>query len=110
MWGDLPAVWEAPNPAAVFAAAYGQAFLDVDPEPTEPIDYEKRTQLWAWQKLARFPEGLSRKKLWNDAPKSITREVDRFTFDRYLDSAIESGFIFGGEGEPLTQNPDLSPE
>jgi hypothetical protein len=113
MWGDMPApelVWDEAHPAAVFAAGFGQAFMDVEMEQSEPIDYEKRTQLWAWQKLARFPEGLSRKKLWNDAPKSITREVDRFTFDRYLDSAIESGFIFGGEGEPLTQNPDLSPE
>ena len=111
MWGEIPSVWEAPTAAAVFTAAYGQVFMDVESELIEaPIDYEKRTQLWAWQKLERFPDGLSRKKLWNDAPKSITREVDRFTFDRYLDSAISSGFIFGAEGEPLTRNPDSSPD
>ena len=111
MWGEIPSVWEAPTAAAVFTAAYGQVFMDVESELIEaPIDYERRTQIWAWQKLERFPDGLSRKKLWNDAPKSITREVDRFTFDRYLDSAISSGFIFGSEGEPLTRNPDSSPD
>jgi hypothetical protein len=113
MWGDMPApelVWDEAPPAAVFAAAYGQAFMDVEMEEPEPIDVEKKTHLWIWQKLARYPEGLSRRKLWNDAPKSITREIDRFTFDRYLDSAIDSGFIFGGDGDCLTQNPDNSPE
>jgi hypothetical protein len=113
MWGDMPApelVWDEAHPAAVFAAAYGQAFMDVEMEEPEPIDIEKRTHQWVWQKLGRYPNGLTRKKLWDDAPKSITREVDRFTFKTYLDSAINAGFIFGDEDGPLIQNPDSSPE
>ena len=113
MWGEMPAAivgnatWEAPNAAAVFTAAYGQAFMDIAPSSIDP---EYRVWVWTWQKLGRFPEGLTRKRLWDDAPKSITNEIDRFTFEKHLNSAIEQGSIFGDESGPLTQNPDRSPE
>ena len=113
MWGEMPAAivgnatWEAPNAAAVFTAAYGQAFMDIEPPSIDP---EYRVWVWTWQKLGRFPEGLTRKRLWDDAPKSITNEIDRFTFEKHLNSAIEQGSIFGDESGPLTQNPDRSPE
>lgn len=113
MWGEMPAAivgnatWEAPNAAAVFTAAYGQAFMDIEPPSVDP---EYRVWVWTWQKLGRFPEGLTRKRLWDDAPKSITNEIDRFTFEKHLNSAIEQGSIFGDESGPLTQNPDRSPE
>jgi hypothetical protein len=113
MWGDLPAIvgesaqWGATHPAAVFAAAYGQAFMDMEPAPDDP---ERKVWVWAWQKLARFPEGLNRKRLWDDAPQSIKNQVDRFTFEKYLNSAIEQGSILGDESGPLTQNPDRPPE
>jgi hypothetical protein len=113
MWGDLPAVvgesaqWGATHPAAVFTAAYGQAFLDIE---EEAIDIERRIHIWAWQKLGRYSDGLTRRRLWKDAPKSITRDVDREDFDKHLQNAIDLGFIFGdGEGS-LTQNPNNSPE
>ena len=113
MWGEMPsaivgnATWEAPSPAAVFTAAYSQAFMDIAPSSIDP---EYRVWVWTWQKLGRFPEGLTRKRLWDDAPKSITNEIDRFTFEKHLNSAIEQGSIFGDESGPLTQNPDRSPE
>ena len=113
MWGEMPsaivgnATWEAPNAAAVFTAAYGQAFMDIEPPSVDP---EYRVWVWTWQKLGRFPEGLTRKRLWDDAPKSITNEIDRFTFEKHLNSAIEQGSILGDESGPLTQNPDRSPE
>ncbi len=112
MWGDMPAIvgnttWEAPSPAAVFTAAYGQAFMAIESDSDNP---ERKVWGWAWQKLSRFPEGLTRKRLWDDAPKSITNEIDRFTFEKHLNKAIEQGSIFGDESGPLTQNPDRSPE
>ena len=111
MWGEMPAAivgaWDAPSPAAVFTAAYGQAFMDIEPPSVDP---EYRVWVWTWQKLGRFPEGLTRKRLWDDAPKSITNEIDRFTFEKHLNSAIEQGSILGDESGPLTQNPDRSPE
>jgi hypothetical protein len=112
MWGEMPAIvgnatWEAPSPAAVFTAAYGQAFMDIEGSRNDP---EYRVWNWAWQKLARFPEGLTRKRLWDDAPKSITNEIDRFTFEKHLNDAIVQGCILGDESGPLIQNPDRSPE
>jgi hypothetical protein len=112
MWGEMPAIvgtatWEASSPAAVFTAAYGQAFMDIESSRSDP---EYRVWNWAWQKLARFPEGLTRKRLWDDAPKSITNEIDRFTFEKHLNDAIVQGYILGDESGPLIQNPDRPPE
>ena len=116
MWGQLPAAivsdsspWNAESLPEVFVRGYAKTFMGVEPV-TVRDDPEYRVWVWTWQKLGRFPEGLTRKRLWDDAPKSITNEIDRFTFEKHLNSAIEQGSIFGDESGPLTQNPDRSPE
>jgi hypothetical protein len=111
MWGEMPAVvsesvqWEAPSPAAVFTAAYGQAFMDMEGTSDNP---ERKVWVWAWQKLSRFSEGKSARELWNDCPKSITNETDRFSFDRYVTAAIDTGLLIETDGK-LFHNPEMQP-
>ena len=115
MWGDLPVTagdatpWNAESLPEVFVRGYAKTFMGVEPVPVRN-DPDYRVWNWTWQKLARFPDGLTRKRLWDDAPKSITNEIDRFTFEKHLNDAIEAGYIFGDESGPLAQNPDRSPE
>ena len=109
MWGEMPAAivgnatWEAPNAAAVFTAAYGQAFMNINLDSSE-----RKVWVWAWQKLARFPEGKSARELWNDCPKSITNEIDRSLFDRYLTMAIDTGLLIETDGK-LFHNSEMQP-
>ena len=117
LWGDIPAVvaesatWGISETVSeVFTRAYVETFVQAVEAPTEPETSEHRVWNWAWQKLGRFPEGLTRKRLWDDAPQSIKNHTDRFTFDKHLNSAIELGCILGDESGPLIQNPDRSPE
>ena len=117
LWGDIPAVvtesatWGISETVSeVFTRAYVETFVQPIEAPTGPENSEDRVWNWAWQKLGRFPEGLTRKRLWDDAPQSIKNQTDRFTFDKHLNSAIELGCILGGESGPLIQNSDRSPE
>ncbi len=110
MWGEMPAIvgtatWDAPSPAAVFTAAYGQAFMDIESASENP---ERKVWVWAWQKLSRFSEGKSARELWNDCPKSITNEIDRFSFDRYVTTAIDTGLLIETDGK-LFHNPEMQP-
>ncbi len=112
MWGEMPAIvgnatWEASSPAAVFTAAYGQAFMDIEGAPMND-DPERKVWVWTWQKLSRFPEGKTARELWNDCPKSISNELDRFTFDRHVNTAIDIGILIEIDGK-LTHNPEMQP-
>jgi hypothetical protein len=75
---------------------------------TEPESFEHRVWGWAWQKLTRFPEGKTMRELWNDAPKSITTETDRFSFDGFLRTAIDVGFLIETD-DRLTHNSEMQP-
>ena len=115
LWGDVPAAvsestWGVSETISeVFARAYTETFVQPMETPIEADTPEHRISVWAWQKLGRFPEGLTRKRLWDDAPQSIKNQSDRFTFDKHLNSAIDLGCILGNESGPLIQNPDRSP-
>jgi hypothetical protein len=115
MWGEIPAVvgdattWGIGETISeVFTRAYTEAFVQPIQVVTEPESFEHRVWVWAWQKLTRFPEGKTMRELWNDAPKSITTETDRFTFDGLLRTAIDVGFLIETD-DRLTHNPEMQP-
>ena len=112
LWGDIPAVvtesatWGITDTVSeVFIKAYAQTFIDPAIQDDNP---ERRVWVWAWQKLTRFPEGKTIRELWNDAPKSITNETDRFTFDTYLQTAIDTNLLIQTD-DRLTHNREMQP-
>ena len=112
IWGDVPAVvgesatWGISETISeVFTQAYAQTFIDPVIQDDNP---ERRVWVWAWQKLTRFPEGKTVRELWNDAPKSITNETDRFTFDKHLQTAIDVDFLIQTD-DRLIHNPEMQP-
>ena len=113
LWGDIPAAvvgesatWGISETISeVFTKAYAQTFIDPVTQDDNP---ERRVWVWAWQKLTRFPEGKTVRELWNDSPKSITNETDRFTFDKYLQTAVDVNFLIQTD-DRLAHNPEIQP-
>jgi hypothetical protein len=85
--------------------------LPIAPPPVAEVeaDPEYKVWTWAWEKLGRFPDGLTGRKLWNDAPNSIKNLADRSQFNEWIEGAIDVGLLLADDDGKLLANPEMTP-